>query len=70
MNGASSRTDSVAAAKKNSYVFEGRAVGPGYVSEDRITNAKVDEDTFTTTVESKKDGAYVQVGHFVYKRKK
>lgn len=69
MNGGHSRTD-VVSVDKDTYVFEGKAVGPGILSDDRVTNAKIDEDTFSVVVEAKKDGKFAVTGKYVYKRKK
>jgi len=67
--GASGRTELVN-TEQDRFVFEGRASGPGVAVDDRVTNAKVDEDTFSVSVEQKKDGKFTETGKYVYRRKK
>jgi len=67
--GASGRTELVS-AENGVLVFEGHASGPGIAVDDRVSFAKVDEETFRVTVEQKKDGKFTETGKYVYQRKK
>jgi hypothetical protein len=69
-NGAIAQGEAVPALdKKDALVFTNRTSGAA-IEEDRVTQAKVDEDTFTSTVEAKKEGKYVLLGTYTYRRKK
>jgi hypothetical protein len=69
-NGAIAQGEAVPAAdRKDTLVFTNRTTGAA-IEEDRVTQAKVDEDTFTSTVETKKEGKYVLLGTYTYRRKK
>jgi hypothetical protein len=69
-NGAIARGEEVRSDGKGTVVFENQVVGIAEIKEDRVTQTKVDEDTFTSTVEVRKDGKYVLVGTYTYRRKK
>jgi len=68
-NGALARSECVK-SDKSTWVFEDRAAGPAGVQEGRVTHTKVDADTFSVTVEVKKDGKLTPVGSYHFKRKK
>jgi hypothetical protein len=69
-NGAIARGEEVRSDGKGTVVFESQVSGLGAIEEDRVTQTKVDDDTFTSAVEAKKDGKYVLLGTYTYKRKK
>lgn len=70
MNGAIARTEEAPGGGKDVWVFEGTVVSPRGSAEDRVTHRRIDDDAFTTTVETKKDGAYAIVDTYAYRRKK
>ena len=69
-NGAIARSEQAAGGKKDVWVFEGAVSSPQGSAEDRVTQTRIDADTFTSAVETKKDGAWVAVGTYTYRRKK
>lgn len=69
-NGALARSEQVLKDSVDTWVFQGRVVSGALVVQDRVTQTKVDSDTFTTSVETLKDGQYVPVGKYTYKKKK
>lgn len=69
-NGAIAQTEEVPSGKKDVWVFEGKVSGLGAIAEDRVTQTKVDEDTFSSTVEVKKDGKFQPPTTYIYHRKK
>ena len=69
-SGAIAQGEAVAPSdRKDTLVFTNRTSGAA-IDEDRVTQAKVDEDTFTSTVEAKKEGKYVLLGTYTYRRRK
>jgi len=69
-NGAVAVGEQVATDLKETWVFENKVSGLGAIEEDRVTQTKVDADTFTTLVEAKKEGTYAVLGKYTYTRKK
>lgn len=69
-NGAIARGEETPSGKKDVWVFENKVSGLGAVEEDRVTQTKIDGDTFSSTVEMKKDGQFQPPTAYTYRRKK
>ena len=68
--GVIAHSEEVITKKKDVWIFKGKASLDGTIIEDRVTETKVDEDTFTATTEIKKDGKYEVLDTSTWKRKK